>query len=41
MKFGVSGVLSICVRVGWILTMLGAVVIMTQTANAPFVYGGF
>ncbi len=29
------------VRIGLNLTMLAAVVIMTQKANAPFVYGAF
>lgn len=28
-------------RIGWILTMLAAVAVMTQKANAPFVYGAF
>jgi hypothetical protein len=41
MKLRGSGTLRVCLRVGWILTMLGAVVVMTQTANVPFVYGAF
>lgn len=41
MRNALPNSIRLVVRVGWILTMLAAVVVMTQKANAPFVYGAF
>ncbi|WP_258886412.1 hypothetical protein [Sphingomonas sp. SUN039] len=41
MKLFVPTPLRIVARIAWILAMLSAVVVMTQTASTPFVYGAF
>lgn len=41
MRISIPRSVRFVVRIGTILAMLSAVVVMTQTANAPFVYGAF
>lgn len=41
MKLPIPRSVRLLVRIGTILAMLSAVVVMTQKANAPFVYGAF
>ena len=41
MKTPLLRTIRLAVRIGWNLAMLAAVVVMTQKANAPFVYGAF